>query len=277
MKLNNENPCSLAIIIPVYKEKLSREEQISLKRITDIGLPYPVFFITCADLNLQCYNISNLNVSIKFFDCHYFHSIQGYNDLMLSKQFYKEFIDFDFILIYQLDAYIFSLDLQSWMNKGIDYVGAPWFENFSDHESGKRLWKVGNGGFSLRKTNAMYKLLVHRGPVFKARELRAKGLFNPNRYWIIEDLFLWIKAVTGIKNNITYFLRQNKLNEDYFLTQFFLGSQLELKLPSPEDSAKFAFEKSPTYLFNLIGKKLPIGCHAWNKYEYDSFWKDYIK
>lgn len=47
-------------------------------------------------------------------------------------------------------------------------------------------------------------------------------------------------------------------------------------MPSCEEAADFSFEANPSYLFSIIGK-LPFGCHAFEKYEYEEFWKKYIK
>jgi glycosyltransferase involved in cell wall biosynthesis len=30
-------------------------------------------------------------------------------------------------------------------------------------------------------------------------------------------------------------------------------------------------------LFKFIGERLPFGCHAWRKFQYNDFWRDYIK
>jgi hypothetical protein len=79
------------------------------------------------------------------------------------------------MLIYQLDAWVFKDDLMKWCNKGYDYIGAPWFEDFGSYEKGKKLWRVGNGGFSLRKIKYFCKVLSWKWPVIKPK---IKNLFN---------------------------------------------------------------------------------------------------
>lgn len=44
----------------------------------------------------------------------------------------------------------------------------------------------------------------------------------------------------------------------------------------PKEALEFAFERFPSEMYKITGK-LPFGCHAWEKYEYESFWKKFIK
>jgi hypothetical protein len=48
---------------------------------------------------------------------------------MLSIDFYKRFRDYKFILIYQLDAYVFRDELEYWCEQDYDFIGAPLIEN----------------------------------------------------------------------------------------------------------------------------------------------------
>ena len=96
---------------------------------------------------------------------------------MLSFNFYESFLDYKYILIYQLDAFVFKDDLIFWCNKNYDYVGAPWIASISNNpftlllnkissifdskekkERKKIFFKVGNGGFSLRKVASHYQI-----------------------------------------------------------------------------------------------------------------------
>ena len=70
---------------------------------------------------------------------------------MLSSEFYRRFSKFEYILIYQLDAFVFKDQLNYWCKKGYDYIGAPWFEGFHLTKTGVNIIGVGNGGFSLRR------------------------------------------------------------------------------------------------------------------------------
>lgn len=84
-------------------------------------------------------------------------TLKGFNeDIMLKKWFWDKFSDYEYVLHYELDSFVFRDELELWCDKGYDYIGAPWMVDFSDkHE----LWKIGNGGFTLVKTETMRKFL----------------------------------------------------------------------------------------------------------------------
>ena len=58
-------------------------------------------------------------LSFESFEDEYFKGISGYNRLMMSEVFYRRFIGYEYILIYQLDAYIFKDELKKWCDKRI--------------------------------------------------------------------------------------------------------------------------------------------------------------
>ena len=137
------------VIIPVYTENLNENEIKSLLRTLKIFENEEIVLITFKRLLLT--NINNLmsnhkNKRIEYFSQWYFKNVNRYNQLMLSKGFYERFRKYDYILICQLDVYVFSNQLDYWCNKGFDYIGAPLFKHNS-----KDFGNCFNGGFSLRK------------------------------------------------------------------------------------------------------------------------------
>ena len=105
-----------------------------------------------------------------------FRSVKTYSRLMLSPNFYAAFADFDYILIYQLDAFVFYDALENFCSLGFDYIGAPW--PFLVKVGGKFL-RVGNGGFSLRKVKACRKLLIERGDIVEQfADLNEDAIFS---------------------------------------------------------------------------------------------------
>lgn len=65
-------------------------------------------------------------------------------------------------------------------------------------------------------------------------------------------------------------------NEDDFWGSLLGLSEYALCRPTPEEAMHFAFDRFPKELYERIGQ-LPMGCHAWRKYEYNSFWKTIIE
>lgn len=232
----------VAIVVPIYKETLSKSELISLMRLKEILGEYPVYFVSPIDFNATNFLEIIPNAKIKRFNDIFFKSIQGYSQLMLSPKFYKNFFDYKYILIYQLDAYVFNNQLLDWCKKNYDYIGAPWISP-PPLTNGKPIidmssWflnRVGNGGLSLRKVKSHYFNTIIFRPLLKY------FIKNEDMFW---GLFL------------------------YWLNPFF-------KRPKMKEALFFAFEMAPKQSFELTKHKLPFGVHAWEKYDKE-FWKKWI-
>lgn len=141
---------SCVITIPVYKNKLNEFEQLSLKQIVKIcGKKYDLVLVCSQTLDVNYYNnIGNYNFKTQIFPDAYFKSQRSYSDLCLTPEFYERFNVYDYMLIYQLDAWIFNDNIDYFIKLDYDYYGAP------------HLWsgdnaRVGNGGFSLRKIKSL--------------------------------------------------------------------------------------------------------------------------
>lgn len=152
------NGKTVAIIIPVYQSELSRMELISLTQCRRILNHYQQIIIAPQSLALEENCI--LQNKIERFQDFYFRGIEGYNKLLLSEEFYERFIEFEYILIYQLDAYVFSDRLKFFCDLQYDYIGAPWLDGqvLSVPPYGVVAF-VGNGGFSLRRTKSFLRFL----------------------------------------------------------------------------------------------------------------------
>ena len=265
------------VVIPVYKQKLSKWDEISLRQCCKILSRHTLCLVTYSELDCSEYfKIAaeyRVTLQRENFDAHYFSGILGYNALMMSKDFYRRFANYDYMLIYQLDAYVFRDELDDWCAKGYDYIGAPWFFDCKSHESGAKLWKVGNGGFSLRKIDTHIKILTRKLPVLGLKELihRTKSFPFAKRVGSV------ISHVLGWHNTMDYYVRTYTDFEDFFWCEKIPSLCLNYKIPTSTEAVPFSFELSPAYLYNVNGNKLPFGCHAWQKYDYETFWKDYIK
>jgi mannosyltransferase OCH1-like enzyme len=84
-------------------------------------------------------------------------SIKDYNDIMLDITFWKLLIQFERVLIFQLDTMIYRNGIEEFYQ--YDYVGAPW------DEKNKISSNVGNGGLSLRNIKAMIYCLENKDKV----------------------------------------------------------------------------------------------------------------
>jgi hypothetical protein len=246
------------VVIPVYKPKLSVFEEIAFKQCQVILSNHKIVIVKPAGLQID-FEIDETVVSIADFEDHYFEDIHGYNRLMLSAGFYNRFSNYEYMLVYQLDAFVFDNQLEYWCTMGYDYIGAPWFEeklrtNAFDKATariknylyvrynvkykdgmpkiGKQLaGRVGNGGFSLRKIATLAHLCIRYKPLIDHYCALRHPWFNEDIFWSIE------------------------LNR----------KKPQVKIPSFKKAVQFAFETHPDRALTINNGKLPFGCHAWDK------------
>ena len=201
----------VVVLIPIYKAEITHFEKISLMQCVKILSKYPIKFFAPENLDLKNYSEIYPNLSVEVFDPVFFKNIQTYNNLMLSSIFYKRFIGYKYMLIYQLDAFVFRDELEFWCNKGFDYIGSPWFDHNlinNIHQSlfqskyllikfFKRLFFsnnknfVGNGGLSLRRVKTLYyitKFKFFYKNIFISNEDIFWGVFVPMFYPFFKPL-----------------------------------------------------------------------------------------
>ena len=119
--------------------------------------------------NISSKAFETLGFKVKKVDNNFFGTIRRANEMYLSKSFYEIFKKYDFMLIYQLDALVFSNQLEKWVNSEYDFVAAPWVTpviGYLSHKNGSPP-SGGNGGFSLRNIkiskNTKAKLFIASG------------------------------------------------------------------------------------------------------------------
>ncbi|MBD2753316.1 DUF5672 family protein [Spirosoma validum] len=264
-----------AIVIPVYKENLTKEEYASLKQIF-IVLPKLKYFLICGDnfdsknyeLIIEAYK--DVDYSIKRFRNKYFASINGYNELLLKPKFYKTFSEYDYILIYQLDAWIFRDELDYWCNLNYDYIGAPWFVGMEFATNSSVFLGIGNGGFSLRKVKSQIKVLETFHYLKPISYFFKK--FKENKS--IKSL-LSIIANATFRNNTFYIFNNWDSQEDFFWGYIVSQQFTWYKIPSLDLAMRFSMEVNGSILYEMNDFNLPFGCHAWEKYNKE-FWSQFI-
>ncbi|MGE5294777.1 MAG: DUF5672 family protein [Solirubrobacterales bacterium] len=261
------------VVVPVYHFPLSCEEEISVTHLLHFLGEYNLSLVAPRSLEIADARLCKFPVTR--FDDEYFTGIPGYNRLMLSKGFYHRFRQYEYILIYQLDCLVFSPDLTSWCDKGWDYVGAPWFKEFSNDPT-EGFWAVGNGGLSLRRVKSCLAVFQSKAtaydPYVRATRTRLLPRDGFLREWMIRSramIHQW-----GLANNVNWYLRRYSGHEDHFwgleASRFAAG----FTVPSPQEALPFSFECAPRYCLDRNAGRLPFGCHAWHKIDRE-FWEQF--
>jgi hypothetical protein len=212
----------------------------------------------------------------KRFPPRYFGSAQAHAALLLSKPFYEAFLDYEYILVYHLDALVFSDELAAWCARGYDYIGAPWLMSpDTPHITAE---KVGNGGFSLRRVRSFLRVLG------------SKAYFvDPDEYWrrYRERSGLLARAVNwprkyvkrlGWFNDVRWHVRwalHGDVHEDRFWAEYATHYDPSFTIAPVDVAMRFAFEAEPRRCFERIGRRLPFGAHRWQKFD-RSFYEPYL-
>jgi hypothetical protein len=270
------------IVIPHHKQTLKKHERISLDQACRIFSDYPICIVKPRSVaKLDGFDEANKNVRFVSLNDKYFKSFLAHQKLLISLEFYKIFKKYSHILIYHLDAYVFRDELAFWCGKEFDYIGAVWFEGWGRSVSADRIFAVGNGGFSLRRTSTCIRILrrleilrlITRSVSWLIPESK-RPIASRHYYQLLKNLRLFkVKGLISIENLV----RSPQLhNEDVFWAINVADSFSDFTVARPDDAIKFSFEINPRHLYKLNDKKLPFGCHAFERYDPD-FWEEHIR
>jgi hypothetical protein len=260
-----------AILVPLYRAHLEKDEILSVRQLIKV-MGHRKIMVVCPEGLEVPKEVAHWE-AIRFAS-EFFNGIDGYNNLMLSSEFYRRFQSYRDILIHQLDCLVFRDDLVKWSSKGFSYVAPPWLGKFwNDPKLG--LWRVGNGGFSLRRVSSALNVLAMTVPsgTMKAAGERAAGSYvdrgNPSNHYRAITSQPWRSERATVEED----LRAYPLNEDLFWS--FEAPLLDpsFKIPSAKEALSFAFEKAPRWCYRKNWWRLPMGCHAWVK-EDRGFWAE---
>lgn len=268
----------IAVVIPVYRTPTD-SEAVSLRQCCKVLGHYDTYLVAPEGLDTTAFHAlwaeRGKTLLEKRFDAAYFSNLQGYNRLCLSRE-YHIFLyggGYSHVLIYQADAFIFRDELKEWAVKGYEYIGAPNVGLARQKVySPKMPLRVGNGGFSLRSIDAVLRFFDGEKRVFNLwHVLRSPLAWKRNYWWLAaKAVRYWLQGAKPAD-----VLASWRGNEDDFWGSLLGLSEYALRRPTPEEAMYFAFDRFPQELYHRIGQ-LPMGCHAWRKYEYESFWKEII-
>ena len=237
----------LIIVIPIYNRQPSKIEEASLEQIAkvmdwdkyDMRLICPDKFtdsdiMTYARLLHVPYDVYMQHMR---YDDDYFSSQKAYSRLMKNNDLYKSFRGYEYMLLVQTDAWILSLDnIEKWMDRGFDYVGAPIISNVAHWPSAP---VCGNGGLSLRRIS--------------------KFIYMTSLKHICQEVD---------KNEVCHDY------EDVFYCEG-MTRHLYIDMPIWQDAASFAWDMNPDILYAMLDGCLPeVGIHAWAKNI--PFWEQHI-
>lgn len=236
------------IIVPVYREVPNELEQLSLGQLNKIIKDsIDIFLVGHDKINYDEYKkiLVDCNVFNKNYDEKYFKDTKSYSQLCLSYDFYNDFSDYEYMLIYQTDCWLFKNDVEKFCDMGYDYIGPPIYSKYSFWPSFNSSNRpvVGNGGFSLRKISKMKEITDPNGYIYKT--------FGKEKYEEIDT-------------------------EDVAIADIF-SHMLYMNIPDYKIAEKFGFDffQDGVDAVSMIKNVQPMGAHR--VFMLHSAWKYYIQ
>ena len=113
---------SVCVVIPLYKERPSAGELRSIKQACGIFAGRDIFYVIPEGMSIGAYPFQ----AFYEFPAYYFQTVQTYSELCCQSSFYRTFKDYEFMMIYQQDCWVFEDKLDHFCSLGYDYIGAPW-------------------------------------------------------------------------------------------------------------------------------------------------------
>ena len=157
----------VCIVLPIHKERLDTYEMLSfLKCLKTFGGKRKIKLVIPENISDDFYKKYSALYDILKVKARWMDSFDSYNELLCNKGFWKLFDDFEYVLIYQVDCWVYKDELDDLIKLGYDYYGAPWpmYNN-----------KVGNGGLSLRKVSKMIEICEKY--TFKRKSIHEDGWY----------------------------------------------------------------------------------------------------
>lgn len=253
---------TLIVTIHIYTEKLKEWELTALENNKRVLSGREICFLIPHELDTGF-------LQEKYPDAHMLEvttdwlgtkrGIKGYNEMMMSPDFYSLFNGYDYMVVCHLDAWIFRDELSEWCAKGYDLVAAPWpmrprYRHFPLREymrmknnilekAGKTpralmYGQIGNGGLCLRRVEAFRSACERHAP-----DIACYSSFNDGMH-----------------------------NEDIF----FALETPEISRPDVAEALRFSFDLKPHVCYRLNHNKLPMGCHGFMHSSRRDFWKNFI-
>jgi len=248
------------ILIFAHKPHLEWYEDISLRQCLRVLHNHPMRLVCPEGLDVSAYQRLDPELKPDFIPARWLSSIRAYNRLKILPFLYRRYVDFEYLLTYELDGFVFRDELLQWCSEGWDYIGAPWFEGWYAAGLDARPIGVGNSGFSLRRVAAMLRVNRSWKLIIPARQVLRE--WRINRRMTPRSMLGVVRRLIASNNFFAPF-NDYEGNEDWFW-----GVVAANRFPwlhiAPYDVAKhFSFETHPGRLFDECDGELPFGCHRW--------------
>lgn len=263
----------VVVLITVHKADVAPLERVSLLQCMRVLGAYPIRLICPVGMDTSQYLALCPGLVVDPIPAHWQSSYANFAKLKIDTFLYRRYSAYEYVLFYELDAFVFRDELPHWCGRAYDYIGAPWLQGYVAADQNSGFVGVGNGGFSLRKTASLIRgrrsrrlwlrmlLSTARRAPGRAARVAAGEVLRTLRHPFGDDADPEIVFERG---------------EDSFWGLTVARHLSWFKVAPVDEALKFSFEAAPRKLFALNGDRPPFGCHAWARYDFD-FWRPHIE
>jgi len=260
------------VAVFAHKPDLTRYEEISLTQCGRVLGNHPLKLICPLGMNVSAHLKLAPQLEIDPVPPAFLSSLSAYNKFKISPWLYDRYQDYDFMLTYELDAFVFRDELQEWCGAGWDYIGAPWFKGDLQKPEAAIIRSGGNSGFSLRRIaparrlNRRWKLIRPVHHVYRDWMRSTRGSQRQYRELI---------ELAWGKNIFHHRFSKVEVNEDLFWSRDVARRFSEYRVAPYTQARRFSFEALPERLLAENAGLLPFGCHKWHT-GLLNFWRPYL-
>ena len=240
---------NLSLVTPIHSPILNNREKQRLNLTLHHNSNFEHFFAVPESMSLVEIKRSFPNSKYIKFDDNNFSSVRSYQQLLMTKHFYSQFLGYDYILITQLDSFLVK-NANQLLDLNFSYLGAAWNPSFFITEFKNTIFinrnlgglglkteiQSGNGGLSLRKPSIIYEVIDYFQP-----SALYKNLVFGRRIFNEDILTVYFLAKYGVKPIARYtanlFFIESTPQDNFDLEQVFgfhalqkYNSDLEIKL-----------------------------------------------
>lgn len=267
----------VAIMVPVPSPELSADDRVSMRHLRKHLDHHDKFLLVPKGSGIRIDGFKVMELDRKHFG-----SAANHNRMLYRTDFWEKFADYEYVLMYHLDALVFSDQLLEWCDKGLDYIGSPFL--ICKDAPWVREERCGNGGFALYRVPSVIKVLWNRylaEPSKFVEDHCSRLIEFQNR--VIKPMRLaapaWLKssAPPNLRGQIRKMDRAevNERGNDLFWSDKAKNYLPGFKVGTLEQGLAFSFEMEPRRCLERTGGRMPFGCHAWARYD-RAFWEQYI-
>jgi hypothetical protein len=240
------------VLIPVHRAHPTHLERISLRQCGRC-LPGRDFVVLASrGLDIGAYRELLPGAREIRVEPSWMGSRAAYNRLMIAPLVYDRLSGRSHILVHEPDSLVLRDELDHWCRQPFDYIGAPWFEGFSDPAPHAAPIGVGNFGLSLLRVDAVRAALTSRQRWQPLTARMRRGLQA-------------IRARGQLRSTWRFY----DGHCDIFWSAVVPTLVPSFRVAPIAAALRFSWEVLPARCFELTGGQLPFGFHAWARYDRD--------